>query len=107
MTATAPEAEQVLAAMTSVLPAPEEPKRKDKKWRTHPRKGALTRRGPPRPYRRLAEETLHVRIQKLTTRLERAKSQVLLSLQRRAFRRWQRLTPHAVTTGSTTRHARC
>ncbi len=65
-----------LAALSSTeLPPPQEPKRKDKKWRPHPRKGALTRRGPPRPYRRVPEEVLHTRIQKLTTRMERAKGQ--------------------------------
>lgn len=81
-------AEQDVVAITSELPPPAEPKRKDKKWRTHPRKGALTRRGPPRPYRRLPEETLLARIQKLTTRLERAKTQV--RVQRRDFLRWCR-----------------
>ena len=66
-----------LAALSSTeLPQPPiEPKRKDKKWRPHPRKGALTRRGPPRPYKRVAEGVLHSRIQKLTARMERAKAQ--------------------------------
>lgn len=63
------------ALATTELPPPPEPKRKDKKHRPHPRKGALTRRGPPRPYRRLAEDTLKARVQKLTTRMERAKTQ--------------------------------
>jgi hypothetical protein len=68
--------DQDTVAMSSELPPPTEPKRKDKKWRTHPRKGALTKRGPPRPYKRLPEETLQLRIQRLTTRLEKAKRQV-------------------------------
>ena len=55
--------DQDTVAMSSELPPPTEPKRKDKKWRTHPRKGALTKRGPPRPYKRLPEETLQLRIQ--------------------------------------------
>lgn len=64
-----------LAAATE-LPPPPEPKRKDKKWRPpHPRKGALTKRSPPRPHRRLADDLLRARIQKLTTRMERAKAQ--------------------------------
>jgi hypothetical protein len=92
-------AEQDLVAITSELPPPAEPKRKDKKWRTHPRKGALTKRGPPRPYRRLPEETLLARIQKLTARLERAKTQV--GPLRRMLRGWLRLT--RALRGSTTR----
>lgn len=69
-------AEHDIIGITAELPPPEEPKRKDKKWRPHPRKGALTKRGPPRPYRRISEEVLATRIQKLTTRMERAKKQV-------------------------------
>jgi hypothetical protein len=70
-------AEQNLVAIEAELPPPTEPKRKDKKWRPHPREGAQTRRGPPRPYRRVAEDVLSTRIQKLTTRMERAKKQVI------------------------------
>lgn len=68
--------DQDIVAMSSELPPPTAPERKDKKWRKHPRKGALTKRGPPRPYKRLPEEILHLRIQRLTTRLEKAKRQV-------------------------------
>lgn len=59
---------------TEIEPPPE-PKRKDKKWRKHPRPGALTKRGPARPYRRLPEETLHLRIKKLTERMTKARKQ--------------------------------
>lgn len=65
-----------IVGLSSELPQPEEPKRVDKKWRTHPRKGALTKRGPPRPYKRLPGDTLDLRIQKLTKRMEKAKRQV-------------------------------
>lgn len=65
-----------IVGITAELPPPTEPKRKDKKWRPHPRPKALTKRGPPRPHRRLPEETLASRIQKLTARMERARQQV-------------------------------
>jgi hypothetical protein len=61
--------------VSTELDPPPEPKRRDKKWRKHPRPGAQTRRGPPRPYRRLPEETLAVRIKKLTDRMEKARKQ--------------------------------
>lgn len=54
---------------------PPQPVRKDKKWRTHPRPRAQTKRGPPRPYRRVPDETLNTRLTKLTTRLDRARKQ--------------------------------
>jgi hypothetical protein len=69
--------DQDIVAITAELPPPTEPKRKDKKWRPHPRPGALTRRGPSRPHRRLPEDTLTSRILKLTARMERSKTQVL------------------------------
>ena len=69
-------ADHDIVAISAELPLPEDPKRKDKKWRAHPRKGAMTKRGPPRPYRRITEEILSIRIQKLTTRMERSKKQV-------------------------------
>lgn len=65
-----------IVAISNEVPVPEDPKRKDKKWRNHPRKGAMTKRGPSRPYRRITEEILSIRIQKLTTRMERSKKQV-------------------------------
>ncbi len=61
--------------VSTELEPPPEPKRKDKKWRRHPRPGAQTKRGPPRPYRRLPEETLGTRIKKLTERMEKARKQ--------------------------------
>jgi hypothetical protein len=61
--------------VSAELEPPPEPKRRDKKWRKHPRPGAQTRRGPPRPYRRLPEETLGVRIKKLTDRMEKTRKQ--------------------------------
>lgn len=61
--------------LSTELAPPPEPKRRDKKWRRHPRPGALTKRGPRRPYRRLPEDKLGARIQKLTDRLEKAKQQ--------------------------------
>jgi hypothetical protein len=68
--------DQDIVAIGTELPPPTEPQRKDKKWRKHPRPGALTKRGPPRPYRRLPEDTLTSRIRKLTARMEHAKQQV-------------------------------
>lgn len=67
---------QTIVGIATELPPPPEPKRKDKKWRQHPRPGALSKRGPPRPHRRLTEEVLSSRIRKLTARLEHAKEQV-------------------------------
>lgn len=67
---------QDAVAIASELPPPSEPTRKDKKWRKHPRPGALTKRPPPRPHKRVPDETLRERIKKLTTRMERAKKQV-------------------------------
>jgi hypothetical protein len=64
-----------LELSTEVDP-PIEPKRKDKKWRKYPRPGALKKRGPPRPYKRIPEEVLNSRIKKLTTRVETAKQKV-------------------------------
>lgn len=69
-------ANQDAVAMSSELPPPKEPVRKDKKHRVHPRPGALTKRPPPRPYKKLPQETLCERIRKLTARMERAKKQV-------------------------------
>ena len=63
--------------LSSELAPPPEPKRRDKKWRKHPRPGALTKRGPPRPYKRLPEEVLNSRIKKLTSRVETAKQKVI------------------------------
>jgi hypothetical protein len=74
--------EQDNVAIAAELPPPTEPKRKDKKWRKHPRKGALTKRPPPRPYKRLPEEKLQLRVQKLVGRMERAKRQVRFSKKR-------------------------
>lgn len=54
---------------------PPQPVRKDKKWRPHPRPRAQTKRGPPRPYRRIPVETLNTRIAKLTARIDRARKQ--------------------------------
>lgn len=62
-------------ALATELNPPPAPVRKDKKWRRHPRPNALTKRGPPRPYRRLEVEVLDTRISKLTARLDRAKKQ--------------------------------
>ena len=76
MTSEQSSTEDMTVAITSELPPPEEPKRKDKKWRKHPRKGALTKRPPPRPYKRLADDKLELRVQKLTARMDRAKRQV-------------------------------
>ena len=63
-------------AIASELPPPSEPVRKDKKWRKHPRPGALTKRPPPRPHKRIPDETLRERIKKLTSRMDRARKQV-------------------------------
>jgi len=62
-------------ALASELNPPPQPVRKDKKWRKHPRPAAKTKRGPPRPYRRLEEEVLNNRITKLTARMDKAKTQ--------------------------------
>lgn len=61
--------------VSAELEPPPEPKRRDKKWRKHPRPGAQTKRGPPRPYRKIPEETLNLRIKKLTDRMERVRKQ--------------------------------
>lgn len=61
--------------VSAELEPPPEPKRRDKKWRKHPRPGAQTKRGPPRPYRRISEETLNLRIKKLTDRMEKVRKQ--------------------------------
>jgi hypothetical protein len=74
--------QQVIVAIAAELPPPPEKKRKDKKWRQHPRPGALSKRGPPRPHRRLTEEVLSGRIRKLTARLEHAREQVPPHLKR-------------------------
>ena len=66
-----------VVGMSSELPPPQEPVRKDKKHRVHPRPGALTKRPPPRPYKKLAQDVLDERIKKLTKRMERAKTQVI------------------------------
>ncbi len=39
------------------------------------RKGALTKRGPPRPHKRLEDDVIASRIQKLTVRMDKAKAQ--------------------------------
>ena len=62
--------------LSAEMNPPKEIKRRDKKWRRHPRPGALTKRGPPRPHRRLSEDILKSRISKLTARVEKAKRQV-------------------------------
>jgi len=62
-------------ALASELNPPPQPVKKDKKWRRHPRPAAKTKRGPPRPYRRLEEEVLGNRISKLTARMDKAKTQ--------------------------------
>jgi hypothetical protein len=62
---------------SETLPPPPEPKKKDKRWRQpHPRAGAQTKRGPPRPYRRVPGELLDTRVAKMTKRIERLKKQV-------------------------------
>lgn len=67
---------QDAVAMSNELPQPQDPVRKDKKHRVHPRPGALSKRPPPRPYKKIPQETLCERIRKLSTRMERAKKQV-------------------------------
>ncbi len=67
---------QESVAISSEVPPPQEPVRKDKKHRVHPRPGALTKRPPPRPYKKISQETLCDRIKKLSARMERAKTQV-------------------------------
>jgi hypothetical protein len=62
-------------ALASELNPPPQPVRKDKKWRRNPRPGARTKRGPPRPYRRLEQAVLDNRITKLTARMDKAKAQ--------------------------------
>jgi hypothetical protein len=61
--------------VSAELDPPPEPKSREKKWRKHPRPGAQTKRGPPRPYRRISEETLNTRIKKLTDRMEKNRKQ--------------------------------
>jgi hypothetical protein len=61
--------------VSNELEPPPEVKRKDKKWRTHPRPGSKTKRGPPRPHRRIPEDVLNLRIKKLTERMEKARKQ--------------------------------
>jgi len=62
-------------ALAAELNPPPQPVRKDKKFRKHPRPSAKTKRGPPRPYRRLEEGVLNNRITKLTARMDKAKAQ--------------------------------
>ena len=73
---TAAEQNQDAVAIASELPPPAEPVRKDKRWRKHPRPGALTKRPPPRPHKRVPTDVLQERVKKLTARMERAKKQV-------------------------------
>ena len=61
---------------SATLPPAPEPKKRDKKWRhPHPRPGALKKKGPPRPYKRVEGEVLDSRIEKMTKRIERLKQQ--------------------------------
>jgi len=70
---------QESVAISSELPAIQDPVRKDKKHRAHPRPGAITKRPPPRPYKKITQETLCERIKNLSARMERAKTQVPVS----------------------------
>lgn len=54
--------------------------RKDKKWRPHPRPGALTRRGPRRPYRRVPAQKIDDRIQYWKDVLDASKQKVQVIL---------------------------
>lgn len=85
---------------------PPQPVRKDKKWRPHPRPRAQTKRGPPRPYRRLPAETLNLRITKLTARIDRARKQhedtrtlLIRYVHERAYRTKEALELAAAGTG--------
>lgn len=60
----------IAVAMATAIEPPEPPKSKAKRKPTHP-----LRRGPARPYRKLAQDLLQTRIKRLTERLERVKRQ--------------------------------
>lgn len=65
-----------LLALSSELEPPPEPKSKSKKSRADPTNAPKLKRGPPRPHRRLPEDVLTTRVDRLRKRLERARKQV-------------------------------
>lgn len=69
---------QMIAELTAELAAPEVPQGKAKRARKDPgtNQKSSTKRGQPRPYKKISDELLAIRVAKLTTRLERVKKQV-------------------------------
>lgn len=68
---------QMTAELTAELNAPPEPKSRQKRAKKDPATGqrVVGKRGPARPYRKLPDELLTLRVTKLTSRLERVKKQ--------------------------------
>jgi hypothetical protein len=62
---------EIAVAMATEIEPPVQPKSRNKAFPP----GTLRKKGAPRPYRRVSEEVLATRIEKLTERLERAKKQ--------------------------------
>lgn len=63
--------------LSAELEPPPVPKSKSKKNRANPSSAPKLKRGPPRPHRRLADDVLTTRVERLKKRLERARKQVL------------------------------
>ena len=78
MTTTTTGVSESALELAAEMNPPIERKSKEKRWRPFPRPNALKKKGPSRPYKRLAVEILNVRIQKLGDRLEKSKKQVSL-----------------------------
>jgi hypothetical protein len=64
--------------LSAELEPPPVPKSKSKKNRANPSSAPKLKRGPPRPHRRLADDVLTTRVERLKKRLERARKQVLV-----------------------------
>lgn len=72
---------QMTEELSAELNAPVETKPKQKRARKDPATGQKPpgKRGPARPYRKIGDELLALRVTKLTSRLERVKKQVCAS----------------------------
>ena len=66
----------ITLALSAELEPPPVPKSKSKKNRANPSSAPKLKRGPPRPHRRLADDVLTTRVERLKKRLERARKQV-------------------------------
>jgi hypothetical protein len=67
-------------ALSAELEPPPEPKSKAKKNKSSPSSAPKLKRGPPRPHRRLPDDVLTTRVERLRKRLERARKQVVFVL---------------------------